>query len=176
MSLSAAAAFAVFGVVVDMINDDMPLDDDTIQSRLVLVVPLKLPEGEEDDDDGNALIVVTSNVAINKDNRLMVVENLLKLNLDVFRIELRLNFWLQQLKTSKGTAHVEELITCQRSSCIEQIKKHVQCSERIMLVLHPRTGSTALPDLHVMVVTNKTTFRSAEEQQTTQANACKISV
>ena len=51
----------------------MPLDDDTIQSRLVLVVPLKLL-GEEEDDDGNALIVVTSNVAINKERRAVDVE------------------------------------------------------------------------------------------------------
>ena len=99
-----------------MINDDMPLDDDTIQSRLVLVVPLK-PLGGEVDDDGNALIVVTSFVAINKENRVMVVENLIKLILDVFRIELRLYFWLQQEKLSKGTMHVVEgLITCRLSS------------------------------------------------------------
>ena len=101
MSLSAAAAFAVFGVVVDMINDDMPLDDDTIQSRLVLVVPLKLL-GEEEDDDGNALIVVTSNVAINKERRAVDVKNLMKWNINVCRIELRLYFCYSRKNCQKA--------------------------------------------------------------------------
>ena len=100
LSLSAAAV-AVFGVVVDMIKEDRPLDDDTIQSRLVLVVPLKLPEGEEDDDDGNALIDVTSFVAINKESRVMVAVNLLTSNLNVVCIELRLCYYsMRNVKTS----------------------------------------------------------------------------